>query len=416
MTVIEFFDKNPLENLVTTLTLQPDRVIFFGQAELMMQQREACVRLLREKRLAPEIVWQAVDCSNLPLLIETLTRAVEREGSCIIDVTGGEDLVLVAAGVVYEKLRKTQNLQVQKFDLAARKFIDCDGDKQVQNAKLPQLTVAQNIALRGGVIRYQSKDGAGTEPWSITADLYKETDLLWRISCRAPSRWNTAISILRGQERRVDETQPLRVTVSLRQLQKITEKAETDVSYFMNLLQELAAEGLLLDVRQTEEKISYTYRDSALWRLMAKAGNVLELKMLLLAKRMRNPDGSPWCTDAVNGVYIDWDGLLHTRYDEEKDTENEIDVLLMREIFPVFISCKNGIVKEEELYKLRTVSDRFGGKYTRCVLAATYLGKSESSNAYLRQRAADMFITLIENVHTMSDAEIEARLRAACER
>lgn len=416
MTVIEFFDKNPLENLVTTLTLRPDRVIFFGKAELMMQQREACVDLLKKKKLNTEIVWQRVDCDNLPLLIETLERTVQNEPDCIIDVTGGEDLVLVAAGAVYERLRKTHNVQLQRFDLSRGRFFDCDGDEKVVNEVLPRLSVEENIALRGGIVRYHSREAAGTEKWQITPELQKETDILWRISCRDPAQWNSAISVLRGQEKRPERTKSLQVTLNRARLKRAAEKSDANDAYLNGLLHTLQSKRLFLDFTETEETVTYRYKDDALYRLMSKAGNVLEVKMLLLALQMKNADGSPWCTDAVNGVYIDWDGTLHSRYDEEKDTENEIDVLLMRDIFPVFISCKNGTVKEEELYKLSTVADRFGGKYTRRVLCATYLGKSEGSNAYLRQRAADMYITLIENIHTMTDEEIEARLRAACER
>lgn len=416
MTVLEFFDKNPLENLVTALTLRPERVIFFGNAELMKQQREACVALLKKKKICTEIVWQRVDCENLPLLIDTLTRTVEQEKECIIDVTGGEDLVLVAAGAVYEKLRYSRNVQLQRFDLAGGKFFDCDGDEVVVSPKLPQLTVEENIALRGGVVRYQSPQGTGTEPWQLTKALREETDILWRLSCREPSAWNSAISVLRGQEKSPDRKKGLCVSVSLERLKKAVEKTDAGYSYLLDLLHTLREKKLLLDFTEQDGKLTYTYRDEPLHRLMEKAGNVLEVKILLLTSQMKNEDGSQWCTDAVNGVYIDWDGKLHTRYDEEKDTENEIDVLLMRDIFPVFISCKNGMVKEEELYKLSTVADRFGGKYARRILCATFLGKGESSNAYLRQRAADMYITLIENIHKMTDAEIEQKLREACER
>ena len=416
MTVLEFFDKNPLENLVTALTLRPDRIIFFGSAELMQQQREACMTLLKQKKINTEVIWQRVDCENLPLLIEVLTRTVESEPACIIDVTGGEDLVLVAAGAVYQKLNSTHNLQLQRFDLASGRFFDCDGDEKVLNSELPHLTVSENVALRGGIVRYQSSEGSGTEPWELTAELKKAVDCLWRISCRDPSQWNSAISVLRGQEKRPDRNKSLQVTVNLARLKKAVERTDAGYCYLYALLHELRDNGLFLDFIETEDKISYRYRDAQLFRLLAKAGNVQELKILLLAVGMKNEDGSPWCTDAVNGVYIDWDGALHSRYEPEKDTENEIDVLLMRGIFPVFISCKNGIVKEEELYKLGTVADRFGGKYARRILTATYLGKSDSSNAYLRQRAADMYITLIENIHRLSDAEIEAHLRDACAR
>lgn len=394
---------------MTALTLRPERIVFFGDAALMQEQREACVKLLKDKQIRSEIVWQRVDCDNLPLLIETLTRTVSQEPDCILELTGGSDLVLAAAGAVYQRMKDNRKLQLQRFDMRTGSFFDCDGDKMARNAPLPQLTVDEMIALRGGSVRYQKRGGMGTEPWDISESLKREVALLWDISRQNPALWNSAVSILRGLEMQQCR---LCVRVSKERLHRAASQAEAD--YILDVLRQLSGSGLLLDFAEDDSQLCYTYRDEALHRLMAKAGNILEVKMLLLARQMREQDGSAWCTDAVNGVYIDWDGKFHTRYDAEKDTENEIDVLLMRSIFPVFISCKNGMVKEEELYKLGTVADRFGGKFSRRVLCATYLGKSEQSNAYLRQRAADMHITLIEHIHEMEDAEIEAALRAAC--
>ena len=74
-------------------------------------------------------------------------------------------------------------------------------------------------------------------------------------------------------------------------------------------------------------------------------------------------------------------------------TKNEIDVLLVRGLVPVFVSCKNGDVDEEELYKFNTVAERFGGKYVRKLLVATNFATNDNKapNALL-QRAQDMGI------------------------
>ena len=54
---------------------------------------------------------------------------------------------------------------------------------------------------------------------------------------------------------------------------------------------------------------------------------------------------------------------------------NEVDVLVMRENVPVFMSCKSGKLKAQEslhaLYELETVTERFGGKYAKKVLVTT---------------------------------------------
>ncbi|MBQ3004644.1 MAG: hypothetical protein IJD88_01815 [Clostridia bacterium] len=68
----------------------------------------------------------------------------------------------------------------------------------------------------------------------------------------------------------------------------------------------------------------------------------------------------------MTGVVIDWDGKLHDENTEKVlDTENEIDVLMMHGVIPVFVSCKSSSVDSNELYKLNTIAEKFGGPYAK---------------------------------------------------
>ena len=68
----------------------------------------------------------------------------------------------------------------------------------------------------------------------------------------------------------------------------------------------------------------------------------------------------------------DWDGR-DLEHPGNVQTTNELDVILTVGMVPVFISCKNGGIDSDELYKLETVSEEFGGKYAKKVLVATDL-------------------------------------------
>ena len=116
--------------------------------------------------------------------------------------------------------------------------------------------------------------------------------------------------------------------------------------------------------------------------------------------------------DVRNGVCIDWDGDIHFGEDIIKDTENEIDIMMMHRIVPVFVSCKNGNVDMDELYKLNSVADRFGSKYSKKVLVASALDHMGSFADYFRQRARDMNINLIENIQDMTDAELSRKVKS----
>ena len=99
-------------------------------------------------------------------------------------------------------------------------------------------------------------------------------------------------------------------------------------------------------------------------------------------------------------------------WDERTDgTRNEIDVMLMKGLVPIFISCKNGHVSMEELYKLNTVAERFGRRYSKKVLISSTLEKSKNSE-YIRARAEDMGIRIIDDVDNMSRDRLSRAIRS----
>ena len=161
-----------------------------------------------------------------------------------------------------------------------------------------------------------------------------------------------------------------------------------------------------------ETTVTISYKNEQVKKCLTKAGQALEMKIYVTAKDILDKDGTPVYDDALNGVVIDWDGEFHDEsVEDEYDTENEIDIMLMHDIVPVFISCKNGIVTADELYKLNTVAERFGGQYSKKVLVATSISDFGEQGMYLRQRAKDMNIKLIEGVQDIDDVELEKKLR-----
>ena len=82
----------------------------------------------------------------------------------------------------------------------------------------------------------------------------------------------------------------------------------------------------------------------------------------------------------------------------------------------IIISCKNGRFSAEELYKLYTVGERFGKGYCIKIIVAADLTRSlgPAKNLIL-QRASDMGIHIIENVHQKTDEEIAEELKKVME-
>ena len=83
----------------------------------------------------------------------------------------------------------------------------------------------------------------------------------------------------------------------------------------------------------------------------------------------------------------------------------------MKGLVAFFISCKNGSVGDDELYKLNTVAERFGGKYAKKVLVSTEIDALGRTSEYIRARMKDMNIRSIDNVDEMPDDAFEKELK-----
>ena len=98
---------------------------------------------------------------------------------------------------------------------------------------------------------------------------------------------------------------------------------------------------------------------------------------------------SDFFCDVQISVVVDWNG------DEEEsiNTINEIDLVLTHGITPVFVSCKTGIPTTTTLNELHTLTELFGGRYAKCVLATMCKLSEVSPSTY--KRALDMGIHVI---------------------
>ena len=107
MTVIEFFDRTPVENIISCLSMRPNKVILAGGSSDMSEHGRILKRVAAAHGLDIEISCVPVDRNNLTNAVSGLCGIIESEpGDFSIDLTGGEDLLLVAAGIVAERYAK----------------------------------------------------------------------------------------------------------------------------------------------------------------------------------------------------------------------------------------------------------------------------------------------------------------------
>lgn len=392
MTLIECCDQSILHNIAGTLYLNPDKVIVIGEGELLQGTVERIANFLAGRNIQPQIPVESLDIQdmNFNAITQAILDTVNKEPYCVIDITGGDERVIMAVGVALTKV-EGEKPDVQKFDLLTDHPIDCDGDGMIIPPNPVHLTVKELVALHGGIVHPNSyQPSAGITPLDLAG--------FWSFVKDNSSMWNDAQAVLGQFEKRSRDKFEVEIYRS-RLGSEIKDFKQKD-KVFKNLISILETRGMIQDDSDPQ---CYRYRyTSAFHRhCTAKAGNVLELKVLLEAKAQVNQDGSPFFDDCLMGVHIDWDGIVHTKEEQaqDPDTRNEMDLILTRGMRSLFISCKNGGVNEDELYKLNTVAHRFGGPHAQKLLIATSLAfDDEKAEKAFQQRTKDM------DIHVEADA------------
>lgn len=391
MTLIECFTAADIDNIASCLRLRPAKMILVGKCKEMARPIKRYKALLEKRKQKTKVVPCNIEHKSFRDICDALYKVLLEEKKCVIDVTGGDETVLLAVGAVLAQLNeeKRKNVRVEKYEHDRGVVVDCIGNKHYSRSRAVKLTVEELILLHGGCIYPDSYQPPET---------YQYTDMeeIWHIS----KDWNDAISKLLEFESRSEDS--MKIDVSWAELRSGISNFAAKEPIVVDLLDRLQRKGMIDDYSNFYT-MQYRYRTEELRYCTAKAGNALEMKTLLEGRAVTE-NGRPYFDDCRMSVSIDWDGVVHTPRNGQADTNNEIDVVLMRGTTPLFVSCKNGDVNEEELYKLNTVAARFGGKYVRKMLVSTNFNKGK---AFI-QRAGDMGIYLVTDVKDMTHEQWQA--------
>lgn len=408
MTLVEFFERSVVENICTSIAHTPDRVILIGyQKNLIQKHAERYRSFFLKHGFDIDFQCKTVDKNNVAAIVCVLEEIIDKYPDCIIDVTGGEDLYIFAAGIVCERHRD-KNVQVHYINIRSGVTYDCDmdGEKIAENNPL-RYSVSDNISLYGGRIICDNEKKDTTHFWDMTEEFKQDIRTMWDICRNDCGAWNwqmdvlSAVELYREPNGSPMETIAPRAVVSAH----MENNGRNGFLFRYDLINELIAEGLILSFEfNRNNPIHIEYKNEQIKRCLTKSGQVLELIVYLLACEAREKNGNPTYNDVMTGVFIDWDGEVHDG-NEKHEAENEVDVIMMRGMVPIFVSCKNGNVNVDELYKLYSVAYKFGGKYAKKVLIAPCIEGNANVDA-LRERCSDMQIRIIDNIEDMDEDKL----------
>lgn len=408
MTVVEFFDKNAIENMLSAMLCQPEKVLFVGNSKKQMEPKLEVYREVLKTRCLQDVELDCIglDQNNLAHIIEVLSGVVEKTDLCVFNLDGGEDLYLVAVGAVAQ--RYGSRVQMHRFNVRNNTIVDCDADGNDQLAMPIRISIEENVRIYGGRMIFEDERRGTTPRWVMNEEFCQDIRSIWEVCKSKVGRWNWVFTQLDKLGRNEEgDKEDLRVYI-----ENITQRLdshEEGLAEVMAVLTALEDKGLIRNVAVDQYGLTFSYKNTQIKQSLLKAGTILELYIAMIARGLFNKEEERVYHDVLTGVWLDWDGRLTER--GTADVNNEIDVMMMRGAVPVFVSCKNGDMDVEELFKLETVATRFGGEYARKVLVINQPEKLGSKEASIRLRAAAMGIKLLTDIGEMSVEELETQLR-----
>ncbi len=381
----EFFDNDPMKNVITNLNYKIDKTVFFCNEELEADKKTTISDFLQSVCATKEVEFCAVDAIDLYAITEAISDKVDEElgagNQVYFDLTGGDSLQLVAFGMVSKDLQAPMHM----YDMASGEMYEYGYEgAELMSQSLEydpiSLNLDEYIALYGGVINYRMHKSYKED---MGEDAAEDVIKTWELSRKYSGKWVYYCGLMR----KFIPDANLRVQIlgsqMLKEAQKLKYVGSTNA--FKKFLRECELLGLIKDVTHINSVFSFTYKTEAIKNYFWDSGSILE--MYTFIKELEDEE----VNDCRVGVHIDWDGEIHTASDE--DVLNEVDVISMKNNQPTFISCKIGNVDQMALYELDAVASRFGG---RGVKKALSVAKEVSPSHQLRAKEMGIEIRLME--------------------
>ena len=367
-TLIELYDTSPIRNVLATVMFRPQEMILICPPEVAEDPNQK--RSLRDffayLNCPVKLTLIPVTLLDAGKTERVLREVLESHQDCAIDISGGTDAALFAAGVA--------SGDTPVFTYSVRK----DTFFEIKNApfarSLPNtvhLDVRSCLMMAGGTLLPGREDNAGL------AEMSDRIDRLFRVYSAFRPQWNRQISYIQ----KISSAEPGVLEAGGQLREKAGNKNIDADGEFFGALEEA---GLILNLQHTDESVSFRFPDERVRFWLRDVGAVLELQVFRACRAAGCFD------DVVLSAVVNWQsGKIH-----RDSVTNEIDVMAVQGIQPVFISCKTCEIHTDALNELAILRDRFGGKFARAILVTS--GMTGKTREPVRRRADKLGIELVE--------------------
>ncbi len=384
-TLIELYDERPLENVLGVEVFRPEQVVYVCPDDFNNEKRVRAKldAYFKHRGLSPMLFFARASVYETERMLELFRGIVEQYPDCALDITGGTDAVLFAAGLLCAET------EIPVFTYSRRKncFYDIRGAAFAE--ALPctvQYMVEDCFMMAGGSMRPGRVDN------SILSNYLGDVEAFFRLYLYHQRGWTSTVAYM---QRISPSGADGSISLDVHGAYRVKGERGAWIEAPVDALQALETIGFLQNLEIVrDESVSFRFRDGQIRAWLRDVGSVLELYVYKACL------DTGLFHDVLTSAVVDWEAVGGS-----KAVSNELDVMCTRGVTPVFISCKTCDVKTEALNELAILRDRFGGKMARAAIVTAERGGSS-----MRNRASELGITVID-LNDLAEGRIESRLK-----
>ena len=367
-TLIELYDDRPIENVLGTEMFRPEETVIICPPEVDANQalKSSLEKYFTHRKCPVKLTFLPTSLLDSVKIGKRIRQVLDTHEDCAIDIAGGTDAALFAAGTV------AGETPVFTYSRKKNAFFDITNAPFARDLPCTvRLDAESCFLMAGGTLLPGRADNQELQ------NRLPAIDRLFAVYGRYRRIWQRQISYIQ----RVSSSEPGVLEVDA----PLTAKADHgSVTAESGLFRSLEKAGLILNLEISDETLRFSFPDETVRFWLRDIGAVLELQVYRACLAAGCFD------DVVLSAVVNWEGGSTQR----DSVTNEIDVMAVRGVQPVFISCKTSEIKTEALNELAILRDRFGGKGSRAVIVTSATVTKDRSP--MRRRAAELEIEVIE--------------------
>lgn len=370
-TLIELYDERAIENVLAADMFRPQRIIFLCPTEIAQnrEQQNIIRDFFHHRGWDPELHFLEASLYKVDRIVRLLLLIIEKYPDCAMDVTGGSDAELFAAGMFAAQA----NVAAFTYSRRKNRFYNISGAEFADNVPCNlSYCVEDFFLMAGGTLLPGRVDNTTLKRYLDDIDPFFDCFLRHRRD------WTNIITHMqRVSPAEYGQVPPM----FIRGNYVVKGERGGRISAKEDALREFERIGFIHNLNIVSgESVSFRFRDANTRAWLRDVGSVLELYVYKACLDAHIFD------DIISSAVVRWNEVLG-----HGSIINEIDVMATMGVLPLFISCKVSDIKTEALNELAILRDRFGGKGAKAAIVST-----ERCNAACRHRAAQLGIAVID--------------------